>query len=264
MFRSFARHSRRHLLRRSLHFHPPRSLHTHPSPRYWGRALAGWARFHEAAPNATHAALARMESEGHIDRLITQNVDGLHQKAGHERVVELHGNARHVGCLDCGQEMPRDDYHASLRGANAAWVEAHVAGVEEEEQGARSEMRADADADLDADFSSLDVPGCSACGGVMKPTVVFFGANVPKAVTQNCTQQATDCDGLLCIGTSLMVFSSYRLAKIAADNGIPLAIANIGPTRADEKLHHALTTRLDTVPSGTLLPAVADLLAEGR
>ena len=210
--------------------------------RYWGRSLVGFERFHAARPNAGHLALARLEVDPAIgmQTVITQNVDGLHQKAGSRRVVELHGNMREVECLDCGHIMCRGEYTQWLKESNQMWYDDHVAPLNEAAAAAGgaaardATLRADADADLETDFSGLVPPPCPACHtGMMKPNVVFFGANVPKETTAAVTAAVESSDGLLVAGSSLMVFSAFRLVKKAAAAGVPIAIVNIGETRAD-------------------------------
>ena len=171
---------------------------------YWARSYRGWPRFLAARPNAAHRALAELESRGSVDFLITQNVDDLHQEAGSRKVVQLHGRNRVVVCLDCRSEFARSDVQDRLTDLNPAWI--------------AGEFR---------------IPACDRCGGVLKPAVVFFGETVPAAKVALAMQRVDEADALLVVGSSLAVWSGFRFVKRAAERRIPIAIVNIGPTRAD-------------------------------
>ena len=193
--------------------------------RYWARSLVGWRRFGRAQPNATHHALARLEQRGKLTLLLTQNVDRLHQAAGSENVVDLHGRLDQVRCLACEQRMPRRDFQAELVRLNPTWAELDAADAP------------DGDADLDGrDFSGFQVPSCPHCIGLLKPDVVFFGENVPRERVDAGMQALHDADAMLVIGSSLMVYSGYRFAHAAARAGKPIAAVNMGHTRADPLL----------------------------
>ena len=191
--------------------------------RYWARALVGFRALQEARPNAAHASLARLEALGKVSGVITQNVDGLHQRAGSRRVIDLHGRADRVRCMGCGARRMRDDLHAELADRNPRW----------QQVGARAGP--DGDADLEADFSGFRVPGCTRCGdGIYKPDVVFFGDSVPRGTVEDAFALLGECDALLVVGSSLMVFSGFRFARAAAKEGRPIACLNLGRTRADD------------------------------
>jgi len=193
--------------------------------RYWARSLVGWRRFGRARPNGTHAALARLEDEGRIEVLLTQNVDGLHQAAGSRNVVDLHGRLDRVRCLACERRVPREDFQRALEARNSAWRDLDALDAP------------DGDADLDGlDFSTFQVPACEACGGMMKPDVVFFGENVPRERVERAGAHLAAADAMLVVGSSLMVFSGYRFAREAARLGKPIAAINLGRTRADDLL----------------------------
>ncbi|MFT4192003.1 MAG: NAD-dependent protein deacetylase [Comamonas sp.] len=197
--------------------------------RYWARSLVGWRFFGQAGPNAAHHALARLEAQGRIGLLVTQNVDGLHQAAGSQRVLELHGGLARVRCMGCGQLSRRADLQHELVGLNPAWA-ALTAG-----------MAPDGDADLEGrDFASFVVPSCALCGGILKPDVVFYGETVPPERHHAAGQALAACDGLLVLGSSLMVQSSYRYAVAAHAAGQTLAAVNHGRTRADALLDFKL------------------------
>ena len=193
--------------------------------RYWARSLVGWRRFGQAQPNATHHALARLEQQNRLTLLMTQNVDRLHQAAGSENVVDLHGRLDQLRCLSCEQRMSRADFQVTLLGLNPAWADLDAVDAP------------DGDADLDGqDFSRFQVPPCPHCAGLLKPDVVFFGENVPRERVDAGMQALHDADAMLVVGSSLMVYSGYRFAHAAARAGKPIAAVNIGHTRADPLL----------------------------
>ena len=193
--------------------------------RYWARSLVGWRRFGKALPNATHHALARLERLGKLELLLTQNVDGLHQQAGNQNVVDLHGRLDTVRCMGCERRFPRHALQHALLALNPQWIELDASDAP------------DGDADLDGhDFSTFTVPSCPHCGGILKPDVVFFGENVPRERVATAMQALDAADAMLVVGSSLMVFSGYRFAHAAVKAGKPVAVVNLGCTRADPLL----------------------------
>lgn len=193
--------------------------------RYWARSLVGWQRFGHALPNAAHGALARFEAEGRVEVLLTQNVDGLHQRAGSRNVIDLHGRLDAVRCLGCERRMPWAEFQCELGHRNPGWI------------GLDANDAPDGDADLEGpDFTAFDVPACWACGGVLKPDVVFFGENVPRERVERARAHLAASDAMLVVGSSLMVYSGFRFAREAARTGKPVAAVNLGRTRADELL----------------------------
>jgi NAD-dependent SIR2 family protein deacetylase len=192
--------------------------------RYWARSLIGWQRLREARPNDAHRALARLQQQGRVERLVTQNVDRLHQAAGSD-AIDLHGRIDVVRCMGCQQRLGRDALQADLLRLNPAWAELDALPAP------------DGDADLEArDFSGFQVPACSLCGGVLKPDVVFFGESVPPERVQASMLHLMHCDAMLVVGSSLMVYSGYRFVRAAALAGKPIAAVNLGRTRADALL----------------------------
>src|SRR4051794_34631116 len=139
--------------------------------RYWARSHLGWARMRRAEPNAGHLALARIDPE----LLITQNVDGLQERAGSRRLVALHGRIAEVVCLSCRAVSPRAALHQRLTELNPGFTERNRA----------VEVRPDGDVELD-DTGDFVLAGCTECGGVLKPHVVFFGENVPADRVERC------------------------------------------------------------------------------
>jgi len=193
--------------------------------RYWARSMIGWPRFGRSKPNAAHQALARLEQQGKLALLLTQNVDRLHQAAGSINVVDLHGRLDLVRCLACERRMPRDDFQTLLLRMNPAWTGLDAADAP------------DGDAELDGlDFSRFSIPHCPRCAGMLKPDVVFFGESVPRERVDAGMQAMNEADAMLVVGSSLMVFSGYRFAAAASRAGKPVAAVNMGHTRADPLL----------------------------
>jgi NAD-dependent SIR2 family protein deacetylase len=193
--------------------------------RYWGRSIVGWPRFAAAAPNAGHRALAALGHAGHVSALVTQNVDRLHQRAGSDAAIDLHGRLDRVECLDCRAQLSRADLQARLESLNPGW------------EAPASMPGPDGDAQLaDADFGRFRVPECAACGGILKPAVVFFGESIPAATRSAAAGVFARADAVLVVGSSLMVYSGYALVRDAALRGVPVACIGLGRTRADDLL----------------------------
>jgi len=213
--------------------------------RYWARSMVGWATLGLAQPNEGHRALADLEASGHLHAVITQNVDGLHQRAGTRSLIELHGNIHRVFCLDCQRRFARATLQRRLEADNPA-----LANV-------LAHPLPDGDAQLEPDsLEGFKVPACEACGGTLQPDVVFFGDNVPKDRTQAAFARMAEADALLVVGSSLMVFSGYRFCRMAAADGKPIAAVNAGKTRADDLLAFKLEAAAQEV-----LPRVVQLLS---
>ncbi len=193
--------------------------------RYWARSMRGWPVMAHARPNAAHRALAALERDGRVHGLITQNVDRLHQRAGHRRVLELHGALAEVLCLDCGARVSRAAVQQRLEQDNAFVLRAAASAAP------------DGDADLaeNLDLADFLVPACERCGGMLKPDVVFYGDSVPRGRVADATDLVDRADAVLVVGSSLMVFSSFRFARRAHERGIPLVAVNEGVTRADDR-----------------------------
>ena len=191
--------------------------------RYWARSMVGWVGVDSARPNATHFALAELERAGKIDLLITQNVDRLHQKAGSQRVVDLHGRLDQVFCLNCGEQESRHSFQIRLLRANPFVTDyQHIA-------------KPDGDADVpDAYVEKTTIPRCTYCSGVIMPNVVFFGGTVPRSRIEACGESLSSAGGLLVVGSSLQVYSGFRFCRMAEELRIPIVIVNEGDTRADD------------------------------
>jgi NAD-dependent SIR2 family protein deacetylase len=190
--------------------------------RYWARSQLGYPSFLSAQPNSAHDALVRMEQADQLCGLVTQNVDRLHQQAGHQNVVDLHGRLDQVICIDCRTLVGRDVVQE--------WLEVQNPQL----QSQSFSPAPDGDADVVTDFSAIEVPSCDHCGGILKPHVVFFGDSVDRDVVDHVRCQVDSADGVLVVGSSLMVFSSFRFVRQAHAKGVPIAALNQGVTRADE------------------------------
>jgi NAD-dependent SIR2 family protein deacetylase len=214
--------------------------------RYWARAMLGWPRFDAAEPNDAHRALARLEDEGCTTGVITQNVDRLHQRAGSDRVVELHGALADVRCLDCGRIVPRHSLQQRLRKRNPGWADQNAS------------LAPDGDAELPTDIpEDFRVPACRDCGGILKPDVVFFGENVPDETVDRAWKLWRRGEALLVVGSSLQVWSGYRFVRHAAETMKPVVIVNLGATRGDDEAWLRVEAR-----AGEAMTALADRLCE--
>jgi NAD-dependent SIR2 family protein deacetylase len=189
--------------------------------RYWGRSLIGWPAIRNAEPNPSHHYIAELERRNHTSLVVTQNVDRLHQKAGTQGVCDLHGRADEVLCMSCGYRCPRDDVHTRCAHLNPGFLQF------------KASTAPDGDADLDVDFAEFCVVDCPRCSGILKPDVVFFGDYVPKQRVSSALASLKASDGLLVIGSSLMVYSGFRFCRYARELDKPIATLNLGRTRAE-------------------------------
>ncbi|HTL44427.1 MAG TPA: NAD-dependent protein deacetylase [Vicinamibacterales bacterium] len=217
--------------------------------RYWARSLVGWRRISHARPNRAHLALARLEAAGFVSGLLTQNVDGLHTRAGSADVIDLHGRLDTVQCLSCGVLSDRAEFQVRLEASNP-----HLTNL------TPSAVAPDGDAALvDVDYASVDVPPCGACGGILKPHVVFFGEGVPPARLAEAFARLDSAAALLVVGSSLMVFSGYRFVQSAVRGGKPVAAVNLGRTRADD----VISLKVEASCSDALAAIESRLLRRG-
>ena len=204
----------------------------HWRKRYWARSVVGWRLMQRARPNDAHHALAALEADGRVVQLVTQNVDGLHQAAGSRNVIDLHGRVDVVRCIGCERRVPRALVQAELVRLNPEFAELAAAAAP------------DGDAEIEhRDFAAFEVPSCDGCGGLWKPDVVFFGERVPPSRVEAAFAALERADGMLVVGSSLMVYSGYRFARAMADLGRPIAAVNLGRTRADELLTLKVSAR---------------------
>jgi NAD-dependent deacetylase len=165
---------------------------------YWEERRERYPILRDTRPNAGHLALSRLQSVGRVTHVITQNIDGLHQKAGSdpERTIELHGSAHRVRCLDCGASWPAETIQARL------------------------------------EYEPL--PACDVCGGMIRAATVLFGESMPEAALSRAFAAARASDLMLVVGSSLVVQPAARLPEIAVAAGSRLAIVNNEPTPLDE------------------------------
>ncbi len=195
--------------------------------RYWARSHVGWSRMWHADPNATHHALVAMQDAGRLTGLITQNVDGLHERAGHRDVIDLHGRIDRVVCLGCREVTTRAELHERLTRLNPSF---------EQRSG---ELAPDGDVVL-RETGDFVVAPCRTCGGDLKPDVVFFGENVPKDRVERSYALVAEAEALVVLGSSLHVMSGLRFVKAAHQRGIPIVIVNRGTTRGDPLATHKI------------------------
>jgi len=204
--------------------------------RYWARSMRGYPVMATALPGATHRWLAARESGDGLALLVTQNVDGLHRRAGSRSLIDLHGSIHDVICMECGARSDRQQLQHRLLALNPDHAEV------------AAEVAPDGDADIDdATLEGFVLPDCERCGGLLKPDVVFFGESVPRDRVDRTRAALARADGLLVVGSSLMVFSGFRFCRDAAAAGLPMLAVNLGRTRADAMLEQRLA-----VPCGAL------------
>ncbi|WP_353814399.1 Sir2 family NAD-dependent protein deacetylase [Agromyces sp. SYSU T00266] len=211
--------------------------------RYWAGSHLGWRTFGTAQPNDGHRALARLEEAGVVSGVVTQNVDGLHRRAGSSHVVELHGASDRVVCLSCGQVFARQSIADRLADLNPH-IDLDVA------------IRPAPDGDVEVDdVESMVIPACTVCGGTLKPDVVFFGEFVPTPVYRQAAALVQRADVLLVAGSSLVVNSGVRLLEIARRRRVPIVVVNRGITKGDSRA----TVKLDAGATETLTAIAAAL-----
>lgn len=202
--------------------------------RYWARSFLGFPRVERAVPNAAHYALVQLERQDRVRLLVTQNVDRLHQKAGSQNVIDLHGQLAWVACLGCRAQIERVRVQEwlALHNPNISMLSGSSLEGPHGEQPERA-LAPDGDAQLEVDVSSLRVPPCPSCGGMLKPDVVFFGETVPPQKVRDSYAALEEADAVLVVGSSLAVFSGYRFVRRAAQLSKPIVVVNSGTTRAD-------------------------------
>lgn len=191
--------------------------------RYWARSMLGWPRMRFARPNDAHLAITALQTAGAISNVITQNVDGLHQRAGTVDVTDLHGNLDDVICLGCGRRAARAEFQQRLRELNPVFA------------GSAQVLASAPDGDAEIETANIDefkVPECIECRGIVKPDVVFFGEAVPADRVAACYAASDRSTATLVAGSSLVVFSGFRFARHAHQAGKPVALLNRGHNRA--------------------------------
>ncbi len=167
--------------------------------KYWQMATEMYEPMKKAQPNLAHLAIAELEKMGKLDCIITQNIDGLHHKAGNseEKIIELHGTAMHVTCLNCMKRYDRDEIQERLR-------------------------------------KGTKVPYCDDCAGPLKPATISFGQAMPERETQEAYHRSSICDLFIVIGSSLVVQPAASMPLVAKRNGAKLVIINRDSTPYDE------------------------------
>ena len=166
---------------------------------HWDYKLEGWPLFKAARPNATHLAMVKLEREGKLLKVVTQNIDGLHQKAGTSRelLVELHGTSSEVECQSCHRRYDPDPHFAQFK-------------------------------------ETRRPPICPECGGLLKPATISFGQNLREEDIRASEEAAAQADLVVALGSSLSVYPAASVPLRAADRGIPYIIINRGPTEHDD------------------------------
>lgn len=209
--------------------------------RYWARSFVGWKHLHDATPHIGHEILARWNATDKISGIVTQNVDGLHQRSQKEinntlhvspndtPVIALHGTMDEVECLICGVKESRQDFASRLEQANQQ--------VSKSWQVAVDDINPDGDARIpQAWVDAFEMIHCLNCGSdKMKPTVVYFGEVVPQDRKTTIAELLKHAGALIVVGSSLAVMSSYRILLEADRVRKPIGIMNLGPTRGEQK-----------------------------
>ncbi len=222
--------------------------------RYWARSSVGWPKMQRARPNDGHLALAGLEQAGCLIGVLTQNVDGLHIRAGSSRVLELHGTLGEVRCLSCGMLEARGEYQTRMLEVNSHRTGFPSGTIIKDDP---APAAPDGDAVLaEATIDSFAVPSCLGCRGVVKPNIVFFGESVPADVVSEAWKLVGECEVLLVAGSSLAVYSGFRFVRGAASDGKPIVIVNRGPTRGDG----LATVRIEG-GTGEVLAGIAEQLS---
>lgn len=167
--------------------------------KYWQMATEMWEPIKKAPPNPAHLAIAEFEKLGKLDCVITQNIDGLHFKAGNseEKVLQLHGTAIFVSCLSCKKRYDREEIQERIKKGQRA-------------------------------------PRCDDCGGLLKPATISFGQSMPEKETQEAYHRSSLCDLFIVIGSSLVVQPAASMPLVAKRNGARLVIINRDPTPYDD------------------------------
>ena len=205
--------------------------------RYWARSYVGWTLYRQYEPNATHRVLSQFETRYNMFHwLVTQNVDALHLKAGSLKVTELHGSLHRVICLTCGATTPREKVQSLIADVNNGW------------RGTAGELAPDGDVTVsEEEVSRFEMPDCPGCGGILKPDIVFFGDNIKRQKADFVMQKLTQSTALLVVGSSLQVYSAFRIILKAESLQMPIFVVNIGETRADSKIDYKLTGKCSDV-----------------
>ena len=194
--------------------------------KYWQMSTEAYQSMKDAKPNEAHLAIAELERLGKLDCLITQNVDGLHFKAGNspDKVLELHGTAMHVTCLNCRKRYDRDAIQARIAGGDKA-------------------------------------PLCDACKGLLKPATISFGQSMPEKETSAAYEHSAACDLFIVIGSSLVVHPAAQMPVVAKRSGAKLVIVNRDETPCDAIADYVLRGQASPTMEA-VIARVRELLAD--
>ena len=215
--------------------------------RYWARSAHGYPLMSKASPTEAHVALASFERMGLLRECITQNVDVLHEAAGHHSVLHLHGTIEAVLCTACGHRYERQEIQKAIETLNGIYETQTI-----------DAPRPDGDIPVSDEWiERFQVPDCGRCGGFLKPDVVFFGGNLAPEIKEAALAAVDESSALVVVGSSVQVFSGYRLCRRAAERGIPILLINPGQGRADEIATHRIL-----YPAEIALPIVARQLED--
>ena len=215
--------------------------------RYWARSAHGYPLMSKASPTEAHVALASFERMGLLRECITQNVDVLHEAAGHHSVLHLHGTIEAVLCTACGHRYERQEIQKAIETLNGIYETQTI-----------DAPRPDGDIPVSDEWiEQFQVPDCGRCGGFLKPDVVFFGGNLAPQIKEAALVAVDESSALVVVGSSVQVFSGYRLCRRAAERGIPILLINPGQGRADEIATHRIL-----YPAEIVLPIVARQLED--
>ncbi len=213
--------------------------------RYWARSMVGWKLTGRTKPNAAHHAISALQKTGKVFQIVTQNVDGLHNIAGTENVIDLHGRLSEIKCLICNKVSKRKDYQPRLVNNNP------------ELDDYKATIMPDGDANVENfDMSKISIPACKDCGGVLMPNVVFFGGIVPRPRVEKAFNTLAESDCILVIGSSLKVFSGFRFPRWASQNNLPMYAVNQGKMRGQELFDVILAESCEEI-----LPVIAREMA---
>lgn len=193
----------------------------------WKMLTSGDLSMSRIQPNPTHHAITELQNMGKLYGVVTQNVDGLHQKAGvsEEKVFQLHGDLSHAVCLGCGRRYPMETV--------AEWLE-----------------------------QGMQDPACHLCMGMLKPDAVLFGEQLPIKVLMESERRARKCDVCLVLGSTLSVYPACLIPQYAVQAGATLVIINIGPTELDYLAHVRIEGKAGNITTELIRCVKAKL--EGR
>jgi NAD-dependent deacetylase len=185
--------------------------------KYWQMATEMWEPIKRAQPNPAHLTIAELERLGKLDCVITQNIDGLHFKAGNseEKVLQLHGTAIFVSCLSCKKRYDRDEIQERIKKGQKA-------------------------------------PRCDNCGGFLKPATISFGQSMPEKETQEAYHRSSLSDLFIVIGSSLVVQPAASMPMVAKRNGAKLVIINRDPTPYDDMADLVIHGQAGPIMAGIL------------